>query len=98
MVASVNLGRALVKRWGIWNASLAGAATYLTLAAIAFAVMPPIDEVPAAFPASLLWSFRLDAVAIQVLLWAALGLSFGELTARSIRPRSSQSATAARAN
>ncbi len=85
MVAAVNLGRALMQRWGIWYACLAGGAAYLVLVGIAYAVLPGIDEVPAAFPASLLWSFRLNALAIQLLLWTVLALGFGELTARSLR-------------
>ena len=98
MVAAVNLGRALMKRWGVWNASVAAGVAYAALVVIAWLVMPAIDEVPAAFPASLLWSFRLNALTIQILLWTALALSFGELTMRSLKPRLSQSATAARAN
>jgi len=98
MVAAVNLARALLRRWSTWHACLTGVAVYVALMLLAAAVMPAIDEVPSAFPASLLWSFRLNALAIQILLWAALALSFGELTARSLRMRISQSATAAKAN
>jgi len=97
-VAAVNLARALLRRWSTWHACLTGVAVYVALMLLAAAVMPAIDEVPSAFPASLLWSFRLNALAIQILLWAALALSFGELTARSLRSRVSQSATAVRAD
>lgn len=98
MVAAINLGRAMMRRWGLWYGSLAGGVAYLVLILIACAVMPGIDEVPTAFPASLLWSFRLNALAIQVLLWTTLALAFGELTARSAAARISRSATAARVN
>ena len=98
MIAAVNLGRALLQRWGVWYASITGATIYLLLLLLANWVMPAIDEVPSAFPASLLWSFRLNALAIQILLWAVLALSLGELTAHSARSRVSQSATAVRAD
>lgn len=96
MVAAVNLGRALMRRWGMWYACLAGGGVYLALVLVAGWVMPGIDEVPSAFPASLLWSFRLNALGIQVLLWTSLALGFGELTARSSSRLRLHSATAAR--
>jgi hypothetical protein len=44
-----------------------------------------IDEVPAGFPADVLWNFRLAAWGIQVVLWASIGLLFGWLTERDRR-------------
>jgi hypothetical protein len=58
-------------------------------------MMPPIDEVPTVFPASLLWSFRLSSLGMQLILWAVVGLGFGELTARSVRTGVLRSASAA---
>ncbi|MEO8756170.1 MAG: CbtA family protein [Devosia sp.] len=84
MVASLNLGRSLVKRLGVWNAAIAGGAIYLLLVIIVGALMPVINEVPDAFPATLLWSFRTSALAMQLILWAGIGLLFGELTQRSL--------------
>lgn len=84
MVAAVYLGRSLIRRRGLWYAAVAGGAAYIVLMLIAFAVMPGIDEVPAAFPASLLWTFRMNALAIQLIVWTVLALGFGELTARSL--------------
>jgi len=95
MVAAINLGRALVPRLGLWYANLAAVAAYVVVVLIACAMMPPIDEVPAAFPASLLWSFRLSALGMQAILWTVLGLGFGELTARSAIARVSRSARTA---
>lgn len=94
MVVAINLGRSLVRRWGLWYASLAGGAAFLALILVAYWVMPGIDEVPREFPASLLWSFRINALAIQLIVWATLGLAFGELTARSMRASVSKSAMA----
>ncbi|HVX72736.1 MAG TPA: CbtA family protein [Devosia sp.] len=87
MVAAVNLGRALLRRWGVWNAAIAGGAAFLVLVAIACALMPAINEVPDGFPATLLWQFRTVAFALQAVLWTTLGLSFGWLTERSMASR-----------
>lgn len=84
MVAAVNLGRALLRRWGAWNAAIAGAAAFLVLVVIACYLMPTINEVPDGFPATLLWQFRTVAFALQLVLWTSLGLSFGWLTERSM--------------
>jgi predicted cobalt transporter CbtA len=45
--------------------------------------MPAINEVPAAFPAVLLWKFRVAAIGMQVIMWATIGLLFGALVERS---------------
>lgn len=84
MVASVNLGRALYRRWGGWNASIAGGLCFLALAAAASWLMPAIDEVPDGFPATLLWQFRTVALGLQLAEWTALGLLFGWLTERHV--------------
>ena len=96
MVAAINLSRGLMRRWGQWHATLTGVAAYVAIILAACAMLPSIDEVPAVFPASLLWSFRLDALGMQLVLWTVLGLGFGELTARSLEARVSQSATGKR--
>jgi predicted cobalt transporter CbtA len=33
--------------------------------------------VPADFPATLLWDFRIGSIATQLLLWATIGIVFG---------------------
>jgi hypothetical protein len=45
--------------------------------------LPPINEVPADFPAVVLWHFRIDSLAMQVIMWATLGLVFGAATERA---------------
>jgi hypothetical protein len=42
-------------------------------------ILPPINEVPAAFSATTLWQFRLASLGVEVVLWIALGLIFGVL-------------------
>jgi len=84
MIAALNLGKSLLGRYGAWHAAIGGGAAYLVIIVIAFVVMPSINEVPEQFPATLLWNFRTTALGIQVILWAVLGLGFGELTERSL--------------
>jgi hypothetical protein len=82
MVAAVLAGRRAAPRFGPANATLLAAAVFGTLVIVAAAVLPGVDEVPEAFPASLLWRFRLASVGTQLMLWTALGVVFA-LTARS---------------
>ncbi len=84
MVAAVNLGRALLKRHGAWNASIAGGLVFLGLVGVAGYLMPTINEVPDGFPAQLLWQFRTVAIGLQLVLWTSLGVIFGWLTERSL--------------
>ena len=84
MIASVNLGRALSKSWGNWNASIVGGAAFVVLVGIAYTLMPTINEVPDGFPATLRWQFRTVACVLQLVLWTTLGLAFGWLTDRAL--------------
>lgn len=77
--------RQLSARHGPWNAALAAAVPFLALVVFAYLVMPGIDEVPAGFPASVLWNFRLASAGTQAVLWGAIGFCFGGLTERAER-------------
>ena len=89
IVAALNLSLALARRMERWHAVLIGGAAYLAIIIVAYVVMPSINEVPETFPATLLWSFRTTAVAMQLILWAGIGLLFGELTQRRLSVRKS---------
>ena len=96
MIASVMLRRLLVERLGGWNASVVAGLAYLAVIAIAAAILPAIDEVPAEFPATVLWQFRIASLGAQLLMWATIGLAFGLWTARAgerLRPRAGASAS-----
>ncbi|WP_019831283.1 CbtA family protein [Sphingomonas sp. PR090111-T3T-6A] len=80
----------LAHRLGGFDAVLAGVASYVVVIVIAQALLPRFDEVPADFPASLLWQFRLSALGIQALLWTTIGLSFGLMAERRLRRESSR--------
>jgi hypothetical protein len=83
-VAAVLAGRALLPRLGAWNATLAGAGVFVGIVAVAGLVMPGVNEVPADFPATVLWRFRLASVGTQLVLWTTFGVLFGALTERSL--------------
>jgi predicted cobalt transporter CbtA len=83
MIFTVKVGRRWSKSLGTWNASILSALLFLGLIGIASYFLPPIDEVPADFPASLLWKFRIASWETQVVLWSLLGLLFGWFTERS---------------
>ena len=83
MILTVKAGRRLSKSLGTWNASILSALLFLSLVGVASHFLPPIDEVPAGFPASLLWKFRIASWETQALLWSLLGLLFGWFTERS---------------
>jgi predicted cobalt transporter CbtA len=84
-VVAVLVGRRLATRWGGWYAGLAAAAGYLVVTLGATALMPTYDEVPADFPASLLYSFRTASFVTQLTLWLVLGLVLAELVHRATR-------------
>ena len=88
-VAALSLRRLLAERLGSWNATLAGAAAFAVLIAVASLALPAVNEVPEGFPAHVLWQFRLASLGIQVILWCGTGLLFGALTERAVaaRPR-----------
>lgn len=81
------VARRLAGRFGGWNAALLAAAGSLVVIAAAYLLLPPAHETPAGFPADVLWRFRIAAAAIQVTVWATLGL-FGVLTDRHLRAAS----------
>ncbi|MFB6932325.1 CbtA family protein [Streptomyces chartreusis] len=86
-VAATILGRRLAPRLGNWYATVVAVAAFALVIGLAFAFLPVVNEVPADFPATVLWRFRLSALAMQVTLWAGFGLLFGELAERLLNPR-----------
>ena len=93
MIFAVKVGRRLSKSLGTWNASLLSALIFLSFAGVASHFLPAIDEVPAGFPASLLWKFRIASWETQAVLWSLLGLLFGWFTERSEGDSGSQHQT-----
>jgi predicted cobalt transporter CbtA len=52
----------------------------VTLTAIA--LLPSYSEVPADFPATVLYEFRVASLVTQLALWVTLGVTLGELLYR----------------
>jgi predicted cobalt transporter CbtA len=95
-VGTVILGKRLAPRLGNWNATVAAAGFFVLVVGLAYAFLPSYNEAPAEFPATLLWQYRLAALAVQVTLWTAFGLVFGLLAERLLTPRTEpRTATAA---
>ncbi|MFG2887184.1 CbtA family protein [Streptomyces sp. NPDC048297] len=92
-VAATILGKRLAPRLGTWYATVVAVAGFLLVTGLAYAFLPAINEVPKDFPATLLWRFRLSALAIQAVLWGGFGLLFGELAERLLNPKPVTSAS-----
>src|ERR1700733_3020960 len=82
MVLALQLQRRFSIRFGAWNSSLLAAALFLVIMSIVAYVLPVVDEVPAGFPVTLMWRFRVASLGIQAVMWATLGILFGWLTER----------------
>src|ERR1700733_3462492 len=85
MIAAAVLPKRLAARHGQWNAALIAAGSYLVAVIVAACVLPGINEVPEAFPAVVLWQFRMASFGMQLLMWATIGLLFGALTPNRAR-------------
>lgn len=81
-VTAVLVGRRLGVVWGGWYATIVAVTGYLAATLTAMALMPSYDEVPANFPASLLYDFRTGSFITQLALWAVLGVVLAELVHR----------------
>jgi len=87
MTGAVWLARRLWARFGGWNASIIAGAALLVGLGLVTSAMPQINEVPAGFPAVVLWQFRIAAWGIQAVLWAGIGLGFGAMAERYLDAR-----------
>ncbi len=83
MIGAVTLCRRLLPKYGVWSAALIASAAYLAAVVVVGALLPSVNEVPADFPAVVLWRFRIDALGMQAIMWATFGLVFGALTERA---------------
>ena len=85
MIAAGMLRKGLNKPLGGWNAGLIAAAAYIAVMVGVALALPGVDEAPEAFPATLLWQFRMASLGGQVIIWAVLGLLFGVFAERVVR-------------
>ncbi len=84
-LGALRLQRSLAPRHGAWNASLLAIGAYLVVITAVYALLPGINEVPATFPATTLWDFRIASLGIQTVLWGSIGVLFGLIGARTSR-------------
>ena len=82
MVFSLKVRKHLSARLGAWNASIVGGVVFVAIIAGVQIGLPTINEVPAAFPAVVLWKFRVAALGMQTIMWTTIGLLFGALVER----------------
>ncbi|MFC9930495.1 CbtA family protein [Streptomyces sp. NPDC127190] len=92
-VAATLLGKRLAPGLGTWWATVVAVAAFAVAVGLAYQFLPAINEVPRDFPATLLWRFRLSALAIQLSLWTGFGLLFGELAQRLLNPKPATAAS-----
>ena len=83
MIAAWMLRNRLVLRFGGWNAALIAAAAYFIVVTAVALALPEVSEVPDAFPAAVLWQFRIASAGAQFIMWTTIGLAFGALTERA---------------
>ncbi|MEM5437759.1 CbtA family protein [Paraburkholderia diazotrophica] len=85
MVFAMKVRKHLLPRLGQWNASIVGGIVFVAIVAAIQIALPAVNEVPEAFPAVVLWKFRMTALGMQALMWATIGLLFGAMVERSER-------------
>ncbi|MFP3568472.1 CbtA family protein [Paraburkholderia sp. SIMBA_030] len=83
MVFSLKVRRRAVMKLGMWNGSIVAGVVFIVIIGAVQLSMPTINEVPAGFPAVLLWKFRVAAIGMQVIMWTTIGLLFGAMAERS---------------
>ncbi len=92
-IAALWLARRLAARFGAFNAGWVAAAAYAAAVALVALVLPAVAEVPAGFPADVLYEFRLVSLATQLVLWVGIGLVFGVLATRALPAGAQQEAS-----
>lgn len=65
-------------------ASLAGIVTFLVIVIAAGIALPGVSEIPADFPATALWEFRIGTIGTQATLWAVLTIAFSYAAQRTM--------------
>jgi hypothetical protein len=94
VVAAWRIRHGLLDRLGSWNAGLVAIAAFVAVIAVAQLILPAVHETPGAFPADVLYRFRLASLGINLTLWTAIGLGFGAAAERLLAPTRAPSRTA----
>lgn len=86
LAGRIGLGLARSRRG--FDAALLAVGAYAAIVGLGQWLLPAIDEVPADFPATLLWNFRIAAIGTQLVLWGTIGIAFGIWATRILERRS----------
>jgi len=89
MVLASVLRKRFAARYDGWTAALTGIACYVVAIIGVASILPAVNEVPEAFPAVVLWRFRVASFGMQLVMWTTLGLIFGALVERGVGQRPS---------
>lgn len=84
-VVAVVVARRLAARFGGFTAGLIGAAGFGVVVGAAALLLPGYNEVPADFPATVLWQFRTASLTVQAVLWTSVSLILGALLVPVVR-------------
>jgi len=93
-IAAARLRRQLSARIAAWDAAIVAGGLFLLVVGLAQVVMPAVHEVPAGFPADVLYRFRLASLGTNAVLWLVLGLGLGAAAERLLAPVEPRTAAA----
>lgn len=100
-VAALRVRTTLTRRGvGPSASTMIAIATYIVTIVVVALALPRVQEVPADFPATTLWNFRLASIGVQAVMWSGIGLVFAGaaqrvMSGRSLWPRRSPARWAA---
>jgi predicted cobalt transporter CbtA len=86
-IAAARLYPLLSNRWGTYLGAVGTGLAYLLVVLVAGLALPAIDELPADFPATTLWEFRVASIGMQALIWSTIGIGFGLVVERVMAGR-----------
>jgi hypothetical protein len=84
VLAAVAVARRAARRWSAVPGTIAGATAYVVVVAVAALAFPKVDEL-GAFPASVLWDFRVSSLLTLLTMWAVIGAVLTALVDRTWR-------------
>ena len=83
-VAAIRLRAQLLARLSRDVATLAAVGAFIVVVVATALVLPTVDEVPATFPATTLWDFRVASAGVQLVMYTTIALVFGVAAERAI--------------
>jgi hypothetical protein len=76
-VIAAHVRTALLRSLRSIDATLLAVGAFALVVGVGQYLLPVINEVPADFPATLLWNFRVASIGSQAVLWGTIGIAFG---------------------